>query len=91
MALDAYDARIGAEILSQFFYARVFAWLVYRLPRLGAFLTRKSETMQDAIFGAMRGDLNFQELIARLALGLPRILFQAFGRRVPVPAYRVQT
>jgi flavin-dependent dehydrogenase len=88
--LDNYDARIGAEILPDLFYARIFAWWVYHMPRLGVFLTRKSEAMQDAVFGAMRGDLTFQELITRLALGLPRILIQALSRRVPIPAFREQ-
>jgi geranylgeranyl reductase family protein len=91
LKLDDYDTQIGVEILPQLFYARIFAWWVYHMPRLGIFLTRKSETMQDAVFGAMRGDLTFQALISRLALGLPRILLQALGRRVTTPAYRAQS
>ena len=90
LKFEDYDIRIRNEILPQLRYAKIFAWFVYHLPRVGVFLTRKSEVMQDVVFGAMRGDLTFQSMIARLLFGLPRILGQALLRKVPSPAYRVQ-
>ncbi|MFC1878979.1 geranylgeranyl reductase family protein [Chloroflexota bacterium] len=90
LRLDAYDTRIGAEILPQLIYARIFAWWVYRFPRLGVYLTHRSEYMQDVVFGAMRGDHTFREMISRLLFGLPRILLQALARHAAPPTSRYQ-
>lgn len=75
--LKEYTARVNAEIVRQFRYARRFAAVVYRLPRQCSLALAKSPLMQEAVFGVMRGDLTFQQLTRTLGRGLPRILQEA--------------
>lgn len=88
--LSAYTRRVNREIVKDFSYARIFAWLVYHLPRLGTCLMQKSERLQDGIFSVMRGDCTFEQLDWGLARGLPRILIQALKPGSQIPAYRCQ-
>jgi geranylgeranyl reductase family protein len=89
--LSAYTLRVNAEIVRDFSYARIFAWLVYHLPRLGTLVMQKSETLQDVVFGVMRGDISFEELIGRLVGGLPGILIQVLSPAKRAPVYRSQS
>jgi geranylgeranyl reductase family protein len=89
--LSAYTLRVNDEIVRDFGYARIFAWLVYHLPRLGTFLMQKSETLQDIVFGVMRGDITFEELVGRLVGGLPNILIQVLNPAKSAPVYRSQS
>ena len=75
--LSDYTTRINDRIIEQLFQARIFAWLVYRLPSLGIMLMAKSEYLQAAVLDVIRGDSTFQHLNNRLLRGLPRILAQA--------------
>jgi geranylgeranyl reductase family protein len=79
--LKEYTARVNAEIVRQFRYARRFAAVVYRLPRQCSLVLGRSPLMQDAVFGVMRGDLTFQQLSRTLVWRLPRIVAQSLGRR----------
>ncbi|MBN1149071.1 MAG: geranylgeranyl reductase family protein [Anaerolineales bacterium] len=88
--LSAYTRQVFSEIVGDFRYARIFAWLVYHLPRLGTTLMQKSERLQDGIFGVMRGDCSFEQFVWGLARGLPRILAQALKPGAETPAYRYQ-
>jgi flavin-dependent dehydrogenase len=74
--LSAYTTRIQRQIVRGLNHARVYAWLVYHLPRLGTSLTRRSAYLRDHIFGVMRGDISFQGMTSALLHGLPRILVQ---------------
>jgi geranylgeranyl reductase family protein len=89
--LSAYTHRVNEEIVRDFNYARIFAWLVYHLPRLGTLLMQKSETLQDIVFGVMRGDITFEELVSRLVGGLPNILIQVLNPAKSAPVYRSQS
>jgi geranylgeranyl reductase family protein len=89
--LSAYTRHVNAEIVRDFGYARIFAWLVYHLPRLGTLLMQKSETLQDIVFGVMRGDITFEELVGNLVSRLPNILFQLLSPAKSAPVYRSQS
>lgn len=75
--LKEYTARVNAEIVHQFRYARRLAAIVYRLPRQCSLALARSPLMQEAVFDVMRGDLTFRQLTHTLARRLPRILQEA--------------
>lgn len=79
--LSPYSARILDTLGHQFEYARRFARLVYRLPRLGSWTISRSSQMQQAVFGAIRGDHTIAEAYQRVVGRLPRIVAQALRVR----------
>ncbi len=76
-ALAGYTARVHAEIVPQLRHARYMAGFVYRMPRFGSHLLRRSRRMQQVVFGAMRGDWTLREMNVALVRQLPRILSEA--------------
>ncbi len=82
--LSGYTRLINASITPQLLSARIFAKAVYSLPELGSDLLSKSPTMQEIVFGVIRGDRTFKELTTALVLGMPRIVAEAlFGHEPP--------
>ncbi|MCJ7624325.1 MAG: geranylgeranyl reductase family protein [Anaerolineaceae bacterium] len=79
--LSGYSRRVNTEIVSDFRYARLFANLVYRLPRFATTLFSRSPVMQNAVFGVIRGDLSFKQLNNQIILKFPVILTQAVINR----------
>jgi geranylgeranyl reductase family protein len=77
--LSAYSERIWQGIGRQFGYARRFARLVYRAPRLSSLALSRSPQMQEAVFGALRGDVTLEELYRRILRQAPRIMLQALN------------
>ncbi len=75
--LSEYSARIAAGIGRQFAYALRFARLVYRAPWLGSVALSRSLQMQEAVFGALRGDVTLEQLYRRVIRQSLRILLQA--------------
>jgi geranylgeranyl reductase family protein len=79
--LGRYSARIVGGMGRQFEYARRFAGLAYRAPRLCSIALSRSPEMQEAVFGAMRGDCTLEQLYSRVVRQAPRILAQALRGR----------
>ena len=75
--LSGYTRLINASITPQLLSARLFARAVYSLPEIGSDLISKSPTMQEVVFGVIRGDRTFKQLTTALLFGMPRILAEA--------------
>jgi geranylgeranyl reductase family protein len=78
--LSGYTQLINASITPQLVSARLFAKVVYSLPEVCSDLLSKSPTMQQVVFGVIRGDRTFKELTTELLLGMPRIVVETFFR-----------
>ncbi len=78
--LSEYSTRVNAEIVRQFSYAQLFARLVYQFPWLCSQLLRKSNMMKTAVFGVLRGDFNFQQLLMALLRSFPNIIADSLKR-----------
>jgi geranylgeranyl reductase family protein len=75
--LSAYTRQVHALIVPQQRYAALFAGIVHRFPQLCSALLSRSQTMQQAVFSTLRGDLTFRQMSARLVSCLPLILLEA--------------
>ncbi len=83
--LSGYTQLINASITPQLVSARLFAKVVYALPEVCTDLISKSPTMQEIVFGVIRGDRTFKELTTALLVGMPRIVVETlFGHEHPV-------
>jgi geranylgeranyl reductase family protein len=78
--LSGYTEIINASITPQLVSARLFAKAVYALPEVCTDLISKSPTMQQVVFGVIRGDRTFKELTTALLLGMPRIVAETLFR-----------
>jgi flavin-dependent dehydrogenase len=78
--LSGYTRLINASITPQLVSARWFAKAVYALPEVCSDLISKSPTMQEMVFGVIRGDRTFKELTTALLLGMPRIMAETLFR-----------
>jgi len=76
-ALSDYSRCINREMVKDISGARLFSMLVYSLPEFCSDLISYSPIMQKAVFGTIRGDINFRRLWFHLVLKSPLILFQA--------------
>lgn len=74
--LSDYTNKVNTCIVQQFNYAHMIGNLVYWLPRLGVSWINRSEYIQKLVFDTIRGDINYNKLIERLVIGLPKILNQ---------------
>jgi geranylgeranyl reductase family protein len=75
--LSEYTRLVHALIVEQQRYAALFARIVYRFPWQCSRLLGRSPRMQDLVFSVIRGDRNFQQMSAKMARSLPRILLEA--------------
>jgi geranylgeranyl reductase family protein len=76
-AIEQYTQRINDELVRIYRQARQFAAWVYRFPRLGSELLARSTKMQELVFSAIRGDIDYALLNRNLVSSLPTILAQA--------------
>jgi geranylgeranyl reductase family protein len=72
--LSPYSAQVNAEISHDLRYARTFAGLLYRLPRLCYHFFVKSPTVQWGVADVIYGRSSFEHLYRTLLKTSPRIL-----------------
>jgi geranylgeranyl reductase family protein len=72
-----YEKSIQSQIIPQLQQVSQFARWVYAYPRLGSHMLSRSATMQQIVFGAIRGSHTYTDLNHILIQKLATILFQA--------------
>ncbi len=81
--LSEYTRLIHSSITPQLRAARLFAWVVYALPKLCSELLSRSPFLQRMILEVLRGERTFKEMTPALLSGIPRIVVETFRRQNP--------
>lgn len=90
--LDAYDARLEAEIFPEFRAAQKIAFVMYTFPETGYELLAGRPRLVEAYFGALRGEGSYVEMWRSLRATTARDLLRSFwpfatAQRDPVHHY----
>ncbi len=74
--MSGYTREINSSFAPQLSAARLFANLVYSLPKISSELLSRSPYLQRRLFDVLRGSRTFRGMAASVLLGAPRIVLE---------------
>lgn len=74
--LSGYTREVNASFIPQLSSARLFANLVYSLPKMSTELLSRSPYLQRQVFDVLRGNRTFRQMAVSVLLGTPRIVLE---------------
>jgi flavin-dependent dehydrogenase len=74
--LSPYTQTIQKQFIRQFYYANIFASIVYHAQHPCSLAFQRSEILQQGVFNVIGGDLTFKELLNTIGLRIPVVGWQ---------------